>query len=186
MPRCFLIALRALPRTGLRAAPSPSFPVGVGRQPPVPRGWTPDGLPPSVQRTQGEYGIMKHPKRNRGARSGWPLAVPRTLIASLALVGAVALPGLSWGQAGCGGGIANDFDLTATPPANLRFVGDTLRVKATVFNVNNQTWTVDEFVHKLDCDNAGSFSGCVDDGAVLGFVGYVSTTCQDASDVGVS
>ena len=127
---------------------------------------------------------MKHPKRNRGARSGWPLAAPRTLIASLALAGAIAVPGMAQAQAqaieACGGSLINAF-IAPTPPSP-RFIGEVLRVRTTVSNGVADPWRVDVFEHKLDCATAGSFFLCVDEGEVMTFAGNVTTTCQDVAD----
>lgn len=131
---------------------------------------------------------MKHPKRNRGARSGWPLAAPRTLIASLALAGAIAWPGVATAQdpvESCGGSLTNAF--VAPTPATPRFVGDTLRLRATMTNTTvDSPWEVHSFEHKLDCANAGNFFTCVDDGTVMTYVGNVTTTCQDVADADVT
>ncbi len=123
---------------------------------------------------------MEHSKPNRGARGGWPLTVPRKLIAGLVLAGAVALPGLTQAQDSCGGSLTNAF--VAPTPAVPRFVGDTLRVKSTITNTTvDFPWTVSVFKHQLDCANAGNFFSCIDSGAVINFVGNVTTSCVDGS-----
>jgi hypothetical protein len=129
---------------------------------------------------------MEQSKRNRGARSGWPLTVPRKLIAGLALAGAAAWPGMTLAADSCGGGISHLF-VTPPTPVLPRFVGDTLRIKSTL--VNNETTSAQEIASyklKLDCANAGDFGACVDEGEVMNFVGYVSTTCQDVGNADVT
>ena len=124
---------------------------------------------------------MEHPKRNRGARSCWPLTLPRKLIVGLALASAAAWPGLAQAQESCGGSLTNSF-ISPTPAAP-RFVGDTLRVHATITNTTvGSPWEVHTFDHKLDCANAGNFFTCTDEGTVITYVGNITTNCQDATD----
>jgi hypothetical protein len=77
--------------------------------------------------------------------------------------------------------IQQSLFIAPTPPAP-RFVGETLRVRATVSNGVADPWRVTTFQHKLDCANAGNFFLCADEGAVMNFVGNVTTDCQDAAD----
>jgi hypothetical protein len=127
---------------------------------------------------------MENPKRNRGARSGWPLAAPHKLIAALALAGAVALPGVAQGQTGeieaCNGSLGNLF--VAPTPAVPRFVGDVLRIQSKLTNTAADPWRVNVFEHKLDCADAGNFFTCADEGAVMNFVSVAGTDCQDLSN----
>lgn len=125
---------------------------------------------------------MERNKINRGGSGPWPPS-PRNLIAALALAGAAALPGVVQAQGeieACGGSLTNAF-IAPTPPSP-RFIGETLRVRATVNNTVADPWRVDLFEHKLDCANAGNFFVCADEGEVMNFVGNVSTNCQDAGD----
>jgi hypothetical protein len=86
----------------------------------------------------------------------------------------------------CGGALTNAFVLPPTPPTP-RFIGETLRIRSTVSNLTvGAPWQVNLFTHKLDCENAGTFDVCVDDGAIIDFVGYVGTNCQDAGNADVS
>ena len=93
----------------------------------------------------------------------------------------MALPGVAQAQAieACGGSLTNAF---IAPPPSPRFIGETLRVRATVTNTVTDPWRVDVFEHKLDCVNAGSFFVCTDEGAVMNFVGNVTTDCQNAEN----
>lgn len=130
---------------------------------------------------------MEHSKRNRGACSGWPLTLPRKLITGLALASAAAWPGMTLADhvTSCGGSLTNSF--ISPTPATPRFVGDTLRVRATISNTTADfPWQVNTFEHKLDCANAGNFFTCLNEGTVITYVGNVTTNCQDAGDAPVT
>jgi hypothetical protein len=47
-------------------------------------------------------------------------------------------------------------------------------------------WEVHTFDHKLDCENAGNFFTCVDDGTVMTYAGNVTTNCQDAGNADIT
>ena len=130
-----------------------------------------------------EYSTMELNKRSWGSGGRWRPA-PRKLIASLALAGVIALPGVAQAQEveACGGSLSNTF-IAPTPPSP-RFIGEVVRVRATVSTGLEvvDPWRVDVFQHKLDCANATSFDLCVDEGAVMNFVGVVDTNCQDVND----
>lgn len=84
----------------------------------------------------------------------------------------------------CGGSLINQF-IAPTPPSP-RYIGETLRLKSTVTNGVADPWRVDKFEYKLDCANAGSFFLCTDEGAVMNFVGNVTTDCQDINNANIT
>lgn len=131
---------------------------------------------------------MKHPKRNRGARSGWPLAAPRKLIAALALAGATALPGVAWAQ-GCGGSIDITTNPNTTPPSELSFTGAPLgqTVRVTLYPSSSSDislLTVARVDYGLACANNNDEVPCANGndvanggGAPIAFAGNVAGTC---------
>ncbi|MFZ2207748.1 MAG: hypothetical protein WAV22_03675 [Porticoccaceae bacterium] len=136
---------------------------------------------------------MEHPKRNRGARSGWPLTVPRKLIAGLALAGAAALPGLAWGQTGCGGAISIATDPDTFPPDELALtavpLGANVRITLTpAKGVGTNDLTVGQVQYALTCFNNGDAVPCAggndpanSGGAPIAFAGNVDGTCGATS-----
>lgn len=133
-----------------------------------------------------EYNIMEQNKRSRGGSGAWPPS-PRKLIAALAIAGTAALPVAvqAAGLEGCGASLFNAF--TSPTPAAPRFVGDTLRLQATIGNATaGATFLIDPstghlFHDKLDCQQGQEWATCVDDGTVLTYVGNVTTSCVDGS-----
>ncbi|MFP5414601.1 MAG: hypothetical protein ACLGG1_06270 [Gammaproteobacteria bacterium] len=132
---------------------------------------------------------MENPKRNRGARRGWPLAAPRKLIAALALAGATALPGVAWAQTGCGGAISIGTDPNTFPPDELLLtevpLGDTVRVTLTpAKGIGTNDLTVAQVQYALTCTNNGDSVPCAggndaanSGGAPIAFAGNVDGTC---------
>src|SRR5215831_8762498 len=117
-------------------------------------------------------------------RSGWSLS------ALFALVCVVAYPSMARAQVPTCGGQAN-YAGTVALKGNPIFVGDTVRIHANIGPTDitgGTTMTINTYQHALDCKQASGLTvgTCVDQGDVIGFVGFVSTTCLTAGSTPVA